>query len=139
MTQDSISHAGKNLRVYNRLRCYVYERDAIHRDPHSVSWNRVNNLGGFSFFLGLNHPLIGKFDIDLYQHGPVMRVARQNCVYLAHQRLHDAEDTYESSYWVRLQVGAFEPQISIGGYFEDFKEEAIDKTQTHMSFVPRLL
>ena len=139
ISQETIAHNGNTLKVYPSLQCYVFDRQIGHRDHlRRFSWHQLDHLRGHSLFLGINHPLFGTINSPLPEPGQALPVWRTNCVYLAHDRLHnDAEDIHDTSYWVRLHVGGVQPQNSIGGYIE-FNEEAIDMTQTAMWLVPRL-
>ena len=55
-----ISHHGQTVRVYPSLKCYVFLRPTFDGPEEQLEeWDRIEDLGTCSIFLGLNHPLIG--------------------------------------------------------------------------------
>ena len=74
-------HKHREIREYPDSGCYVYEQDISFFGPaRFLSWRRVNSLGSYSLFLGLNYPINQEITIGKDLDGREALFAMEKCV-----------------------------------------------------------
>ena len=77
----------REIHEYPDSGCYVYEQDTSLLGPAGfLSWGRVNSLGSYSLFLGLDYPINQEITVGKDLDGGEALLAMENCVYTASPR-----------------------------------------------------